>query len=217
MAMKQDLTEIVIILDRSGSMATIQEETIGGYNNFIDGQKKLAGVGEARVTLIQFDDQYECVYAGTPIQDVAALTKETFVPRGMTALLDAIGKATKETSARIIAMQKSLRPGKVLVVIITDGGENSSKEYNYTLIRKMITDLRANSNFEFVFLAANIDEKAVADSLGILRGNTVAYASTGESASAALYNLHVGTTRYRGQTSSSSTSFWDPKENKSSK
>jgi len=206
--MKQDLTEIVIVLDRSGSMAAIQEETVGGYNNFIDGQKKLANVGEARVTLIQFDDQYECVYADTPIQNVPALTKETFVPRGMTALLDAVGKATKEVSARILATQKALRPGKVLVVIITDGGENSSKEYTYKLVHKMITDLRTNSNFEFVFLAANIDEVAVAASLGIMRGNAASYASTGAGTAQALHNLHTGTQAYRGQVKSASPNFW---------
>jgi len=205
--MKEDLTDIVIVLDRSGSMASVLQETIGGYNGFIEGQKKVAG--ECNVALVQFDNEYECVYAGKPVAEVPILDDKTFVPRGWTALLDAVGKTIKDTSARILATQKALRPAKVLVVIITDGGENSSKEYDYSKIHSMISDLRT-SNWEFVFLAANIDVASYSDKLGIARGNAMKYTSDGAGTKAALHHLNVGTTAYRGgpRGQSKSDNFW---------
>lgn len=203
--MKENLTDIVIILDRSGSMEEIRKETIGGYNNYIESQKVVPG--ECNVTLVQFDDQYECVYAAKPIASVPPLDANIFIPRGLTALLDAIGRTIKEVSARILATQKALRPAKVLIVIITDGGENSSKEYTYKMVHSMISDLRTK-NWEFVFLAANIDVASYSDKLGIARGNAMKYTSDGAGTQAALHNLNVGTSNYRGGRGAQSENFW---------
>jgi len=202
---KENLTDIVVVLDRSGSMITALNETIGGYNNYITAQKGIAG--ECNVTLVQFDNEYECNYAGKPIAEVPALDDKTFVPRGFTALLDAIGKTIKDTSARILATQKALRPAKVLVVVITDGGENSSKEYDYKKIHSMISDLRTK-NWEFVFLAANIDVASYSDKLGIAGGNAMKYTSDGAGTQAALNHLSEGTSNYRGGRGAQSENFW---------
>jgi hypothetical protein len=206
--MQENLTEVVIVLDRSGSMKSVTDETIGGYNQFIQGQKEVPGA--CNVTLVQFDNEYECVYAGKPLAEVPEMTRETFVPRGYTALLDAIGKTIKDTSARILAMQKSLRPAKVLMVIITDGGENASKEYEYKNVHSMIKDLRA-TNWEFVFLAANIDVADYAEKMGIHSGNAARYTSDKNGTKAALRSLNLGTARYRGGMSASVDDFWQKK------
>ena len=135
--MKQNLCDITIVLDRSGSMSSVQADTIGGFNTFIKEQRKLPG--ECNVSLVQFDDQYEPQYAGKPVGDAPFLDEKTFQPRGMTALLDAIGRTINETGKRLGAMDDDDRPSKVLFVILTDGGENSSKEFTRAKVFEMIS------------------------------------------------------------------------------
>ena len=137
----QNLTDITIVLDRSGSMASVRADTIGGFNEFLRKQRE-ANIGECRVSLVQFDDQYETVYADRPVAVAADLTSETFVPRGSTALNDAIGKTIAATGARYAALPELMRPGKVLFVIVTDGGENASKEYTGAKVQEMIVQQR---------------------------------------------------------------------------
>lgn len=163
--MKQDLTEIVVILDRSGSMSSIKDDVIGGFNSFIEEQRKVEGF--ANVSLYMFDDQYESVYEGTELYLVPKLTNETFVPRGTTALLDSIGKTINSVGARLANTPESERPSKVMVVIITDGHENSSKEFTAAQIKEMTEHQTNVYGWQFLYIGANQDSFSVAQSYGI--------------------------------------------------
>lgn len=169
--MKQNHTDITIILDRSGSMASVAEDTIGGFNRFLDDQRKVPG--SANITLHQFDDEFETVMKGEDIQKAKSLTGETFVPRGNTALLDAIGRGIGETGSRL----GSEPAQKVVFVIITDGHENASQEYAPAKVHEMIEHQRTKYAWEFVFLGANQDAIKAATNLGVPAGNAMKYAS----------------------------------------
>lgn len=173
----KDYAEIVFVLDRSGSMTAIQTEAIGGYNNFLQAQREAPG--DARMTLVLFDDQYESVYNSVPLGDVPELTLKTFRPRGMTALYDAIGRAMHELGKRLAAMPEDDRPNKVIFVTLTDGEENSSRQYRHYDIANMIEHQQKTYNWEFIFLGASINTMAISASLNIPQGNTVIYSATG--------------------------------------
>ena len=173
--MRQDLTDISVVLDRSGSMEAVRADTIGGFNNFLDTQKKQPG--EALLTLMQFDTEFDLVHSGRNVRDVPALTQDTFVPRGLTALLDAIGRTINATGARLSAMPEEQRPSKVLFVIMTDGFENSSKEFHEPQINDMINAHRTKYSWEFVFLGANQDAIKTAASMGIPQKTSMTYAT----------------------------------------
>ena len=162
---KQNYTDITFVLDRSGSMSVIREETITGFNVFLSEQQKVPG--EATMTLAQFDHEYEMVYEARQLKDTPALNGDTYVPRGYTALLDAIGRTINSTGNRLAGMQEDQRPDKVIFVILTDGLENYSKEFNSSRINEMIKSQRANYQWEFVFLGANQDAIDVAGNIGI--------------------------------------------------
>lgn len=162
-------TEIITITDRSGSMQSIRNDVIGGFNAFLAEQKKLPG--EARLTYAQFDNVYEVVYAGRPIADAPELTEHTFVPRGYTALLDAIGRALNEQGARI-AREKWAE--LVIVCIVTDGYENASLEYTRERIREMTAHAEKNG-WKFVYLAANQDAFAAAGNAGMKHATTATF------------------------------------------
>ncbi len=169
--MRTNHTDITILLDRSGSMASIAADTIGGFNTFLKDQKEAAGTAE--ISLYQFDHEFETNYVGKDIQEAEELTSKTFVPRGSTALLDAIGRAIVETGERL-----SKNPAeKVVFVIITDGGENASREYTRDKIFAMITEQKNSWAWQFVFLAANQDAISVGSSFGINAGNSMTYAA----------------------------------------
>lgn len=153
--MNPHLTEIAYILDRSGSMQPMQEPAVAAFNDFIKSQLDVPG--DARLTLIQFDDSYEVPVSAKPIQDVPQLTAATYTPRGSTALLDAIGRTIKETDRRITALPDSDKPGKVILAIFTDGEENASQEYSVKHISDLIRLYRETKGWEFLFLAANQD------------------------------------------------------------
>jgi uncharacterized protein YegL len=196
--MKQDLTEIGIVLDRSGSMDSMAKEAIGGINAFLESQAKLPG--EARLTLVLFDHEYLEVHAGRPIKEVPALTAETYVPRGTTALLDAIGRTVKTIGERLDKTPEGDRPAKVIIAILTDGLENASKEFKSKQIREMIEHQKAKYAWEFIYLAANQDAIAVGETFGISADSAVtfdadtpegaerAYAAVGEVISALRVN-----------------------------
>ena len=158
-------TDISVILDRSGSMQSVVTDTIGGFNQFLSDQK--AQPGDAVFSLVQFDHDYEVIHASQPIADVPPLTSQTFVPRGSTALLDAIGRTINSTGARLAGIATADRPQKVICVIVTDGYENASKEFTRTQINDMITHQREAYSWEFVFLGANQDAIAEAAKIGI--------------------------------------------------
>ena len=136
--MKQNYSDITVVLDRSGSMGVLTNEVIGAFNTFVDEQKQVEG--EATFTLIQFDDRYEVNCEAINIQHVSHLDETTYVPRGMTALFDAVGKAIVSTGKRLSDMAESDRPEKVIFLIQTDGEENASKKYSLSTVKSMIRE-----------------------------------------------------------------------------
>lgn len=163
--MDANLTEMVFILDMSGSMSSLRDDTIGGYNTLIEEQKKQEG--EAFVTTVVFDDRYIVLHDRTPLKDVKPMTGKEYCPLGMTAMLDAVGKTIISVGQKLAALPEEERPGKVMVTIITDGYENSSKEYTWNQVQSMIKEQREKYNWIFSFIGANIDVAKVTQDLGI--------------------------------------------------
>lgn len=162
---KTGLTEIICIIDKSGSMASMKQDAIGAFNNFLEMQRKQPG--EAKLTLTLFDTEYELRHNGLPIKDVPDLTSVTYQTNGFTALLDAIGKTVDEVGVRLSKTLETDMPEKVIVVILTDGDENSSKEYTHSQVMEKITHQRDTYKWEFVFLAANQDAIKTGEAMGI--------------------------------------------------
>lgn len=171
--MKKNLTELIFILDRSGSMHHLESDTIGGYNSFLDQQK--AEEGEALVTTVLFDDKYEILHNCIDIKKVQPITKKEYYARGSTALLDAVGKTIKEVEHRQNFTAEDKTPEKTMVVIITDGLENASREYNLDTVKKMVTAQQEKHGWEFIFLGANIDAVKTAGGFGISADRAVNY------------------------------------------
>lgn len=174
--MRNNLTEIIFILDRSGSMDGLTDDTIGGFNSFIEQQKGVDG--EAKITTVLFDDRYELLHNGIDINEVKYLTRNDYYARGMTALYDAIGKTINDVGDRLNKTSENDRPSKVIVVITTDGAENSSTEFSRNKIKEMITHQTEKYNWEFIFLGANIDSAAVGGSIGIASGRSINYSAS---------------------------------------
>ena len=163
--MKENLTELVFILDRSGSMSGLETDTIGGFNSMLERQKKESG--EAFVTTVLFDDKYEVLHDRYDIKGVNLLTEKEYYVRGSTALLDAIGITINNIGKALSDTKEEDRPGKVLFVIITDGMENSSREFSYEKVKKMVEHQKSKYSWDFIFLGANIDAIKTANSFGI--------------------------------------------------
>jgi len=163
--MKENLTELVFILDRSGSMSGLETDTIGGFNSMLKKQKKESG--EAFVTTVLFDDKYEVLHDRYDIKGVNLLTEKEYYVRGSTALLDAIGITINNIGKALSDTKEEDRPGKVLFVIITDGMENSSREFSYEKVKKMVEHQKSKYAWDFIFLGANIDAIKTANSFGI--------------------------------------------------
>lgn len=157
------LCELIFILDRSGSMGGLEEETIKGYNSVIKNQIALSD--NLKVTTVLFDNFIEKIYDGVDAKEAMLNNKQYYV-RGSTAMLDAVGTTIKEVELRHSKLPKSKIP-KVIVAITTDGYENASKEYTFPLVKKLIESKQKNDDWDFLFLAANIDEKLVGSNLGI--------------------------------------------------
>lgn len=190
---KPNSTEIIFVVDRSGSMQNIAADMRGGFDAFITKQKETPG--ECKVTLAQFDDHYDVVYSARPLNEVAALELE---PRGSTALLDALGRTISETGARLKKMRESERPSQVLFVVVTDGHENASREWNRDRVFRMITEQREKYNWEFIFLGANQDSIATATALGISASNSVTYDANAGGSKALFRGLSANVSSYRG-------------------
>ena len=163
--MKENLTELVFILDRSGSMSALTDDTIGGFNSLIESQK--AEEGEAFVTTVLFDDKYELLHDHVNIKDVLPLTRKEYFARGMTALLDAIGRTINTIGERLAKTPEEERPSRVVIAITTDGFENASKEFTKKQIKDMIEHQQSKYSWVFMFLGANMDAVSEAESLGI--------------------------------------------------
>jgi len=188
-------TEIICIIDRSGSMSSIKNDAIGGFNSFLQEQKDFPG--EATLTLIQFDDEYEIVHENRKIEEVPELTALTYQPRGCTALLDAIGRTVDSTGKRLANMEEGNRPEKVIVAILTDGEENSSREYSSSKVKEMIEHQKEKYNWEFIYLGANQDAFAEASKIGISSIDTVSFAATNKGIHTAYAGMSSNVSRYR--------------------
>lgn len=163
--MKKNLTELVFILDRSGSMAGLEKDTIGGFNAMLEKQKKEAG--EAYVSTVLFDNQSVVIHDRVKVSDVAALTEREYYVRGCTALLDAVGGAIHHIGNVHKYARAEDVPENTLFVITTDGMENASRRYSYEKVRQMIQRQKERYGWEFLFLGANIDAAAEAQRFGI--------------------------------------------------
>ena len=175
---KSNRTELVFIRDRSGSMGGLESDTIGGFNSTLEKQKKAEG--EARVTTVLFDGEYEVLHDRIPVNEVRPLTGEDYYVRGCTALLDAVGRTIERITRAQKASKEEYRADKVMFVIITDGMENASREYSYSKVKKMIEQVREENGWEFMFLGANIDAAAEAERLGIDRRRAARYCADSE-------------------------------------
>ncbi len=164
--MNNNATDITVVIDRSGSMDSCRADAEGGFNAFVAAQAALPG--KALLTLVQFDTEYEFVHRGVPIKDVPPYS---LVPRGGTALYDAVGRAILETGARLAAMPEAQRPGLVLFAIITDGEENSSREISGARLKEMIEHQTAQYAWQFSYLGANQDAIMAAAKMGIAPGS----------------------------------------------
>ena len=167
---RADLTHLYFLLDRSGSMQSIKADTEGGFAAFIAEQRKAAG--ECRVTLAQFDNEYELVYADRPLADVPALVLQ---PRGSTALLDAMGRTVTDAGNRLAAMPEGERPGTVIVAIMTDGMENASQEWTHPAVKALVEQQTAQYGWQFLYMGADQDAIEVGAGLGVAAANSVTY------------------------------------------
>lgn len=171
--MRKGLTELVFILDRSGSMSGLEEDTIGGFNSMIAKQKKEEG--EAYVSTVLFDDRCEVLHDRVPMDRVPAMTDKEYYVRGCTALLDAVGGAIHHIATVHKYAREEDRPEKTLFVITTDGMENASKHYSYEKVQTMIKKEQEEYGWEFIFIGANIDAVQEAKRFGIRKERAVNY------------------------------------------
>lgn len=175
--MKKGLTEIVFILDRSGSMSGLENDTIGGFNSMISKQKDEEG--EALISTVLFDNETEVIHDRLPLDKIAPLTGKEYYVRGSTALLDAIGEAIHHISNIHKYAREEDVPEKTLFIITTDGMENSSRKYSYDKVKKMVEKKKEKNHWEFIFLGANIDAVSVANKFGVDRSRAVTYECDG--------------------------------------
>lgn len=171
-------TELVFILDRSGSMSGLEADTIGGFNSMLARQKEEPG--EVTVTTVLFDDRYELLHDRMDLRAVAPITNREYYVRGCTALLDAMGRTIQKIANVQRRSAPEHRADKVLFVITTDGMENASREYNYNQIRTMVEGQKAEFGWDFLFLGANIDAIATARRFGIREDRAVNYHADGQ-------------------------------------
>jgi hypothetical protein len=186
----QNLTHLYFLLDRSGSMQSIREDTIGGFDAFIAEQRTQPG--QCRVTLAQFDDRYDVVYADLPIGEVPGLELQ---PRGTTALLDAIGRLLTEAGEHLAALPESERPGTVIVGIMTDGHENASKEWTHAAVKALIQQQTQTYGWEFLYMGADQDAIEVGTGLGVPATRSVMYSRGSSRAAMASTSAVVGRVR----------------------
>ena len=175
--MKAGFTALALVVDRSGSMYSIQKDTIGGINSFIEQHKNDVGENEeVKITIAQFDDRYEVPFDFVNIKDIPTFTTADFTPRGSTALLDAIGKTIIDFGKKFSDMSEDERPSKVIIAVITDGAENSSSEFrDPKVIAEMVKVQEGDYNWDILFLGASLDAVDIAQSYGFTSGKSMSY------------------------------------------
>jgi uncharacterized protein YegL len=166
-----NLTYITGVLDRSGSMQSIRADAEGGWNAFV--AEQASQPGECMISLVQFDEECEVVYDHVPAREITPYRLE---PRGMTALLDAMGRAVISLGTTLDAMDEDARPGSVVVVIVTDGEENSSKEFTYSQIKSIVETQQSKYSWQFIYLGANQDAIDVGSTVGLDAQRSMSYA-----------------------------------------
>lgn len=174
--MNTNLTEVVFIIDESGSMYPFVSDTIGGYNTFLRSQKEVEG--EANITTVFFSDKLRTFHDRKNLKDVRELRHDDYRPFGCTSLYDAVGSTIDHIGSVLAATPEDQRPGHVIFVIITDGYENSSREYTQAMVKNRIEHQREKYSWEFVFLGADMDAEHEAESIGIHRDFAATYSAT---------------------------------------
>ena len=187
--MKDNLSDIICILDRSGSMESIRSDAIGGFNTFLADQKQQPG--EAYFTLVLFNHDYLLVHDHVPIAQAKPLDGRTYQPQGTTALLDAVGRTIDDVGNRLSGTPEPERPSKVIVAILTDGLENASKDYSRDRVAQMIKHQQEKYSWEFIFLAANQDAIATAREISIAAKDAMTFAATPDG----VYNANLQMSR----------------------
>lgn len=187
-------THLTILLDRSGSMSSAWNDTIGGLQTFIDDQKKIPG--EMEVTIAVFDSVYEVPYRNVNLKDIASINNLPS-PRGSTALYDSFHRAVVESGEYFSRLQESQRPGKVLFVVVTDGGENSSKEITHERVKEVLKEQTDKYQWNFIFLGANFDANSLGQGLGLRADASANYTKGTERATMSALSQSVRS--YRGK------------------
>lgn len=203
--MKKGLTHIIFVVDRSGSMKSIANDMIGGYNEFIKKQKETPG--ECFVSFYQFDDIYEKVFERVALKDVVDLDGKTYVPRNMTALYDAMGRTIDGYGQYLANLSEDERPERILLVTITDGQNNASSQYTMKDIQEKVKHQTEKYGWDFVFLGSNIDAWEAGGSLGVVASSTLQFANAAGSVQNAFRSLSDNATSYRASVSKCAYTF----------
>jgi hypothetical protein len=195
--MKDDYTHITVILDRTGSMESIRDDTIGGFNAFLNEQKNHSE--KATLSLIQFDshDPYEEIHQFKPLTDIPELTRNTYIPRAATPLLDALGRGINTLENNLSALEIDSRPSKIIFVVITDGMENASQEFSRDQIEKMIKEKTEKEGWQFVFLSADFGAIKEAGDIGFQTNKAFLFVKDSKGSMKAWDALSKRTSEYR--------------------
>lgn len=187
---RSDLTHLYVLLDRSGSMQSIKQDIVGGFDAFVAEQRRASG--ECRMTLARFDNEYEQVFADRPIDQVGYLELE---PRGSTALLDSMGRLIVDAGARLAALPEHQRPGTVVVAVMTDGYENASREWSHQAIKALVDQQTETYGWQFLYMGADQDAIEVGSSIGVAATNSMTYSRGRVAAAMAATSRNIGRTR----------------------
>jgi Mg-chelatase subunit ChlD len=192
-----DSTHIAIILDRSGSMQSIRDDVIGGFNSFLETQRKEAG--RATITVVQFDSEnpYDVVTSFKPLAEAPELTRETYVPRAATPLFDALGRGINDLDAHLSALKAEERPGKVIFMVMTDGMENASVEFTKEGVQKLIKAKTDESGWQFVFLTADLAAMNEAAGVGFKNNSSLLFEKSARGSRQVWESVSQRTSEYR--------------------
>ena len=196
-------THITVLIDESGSMGSLRQDTIGGFNSFIEEQKLVEG--KATLSLYTFSTQRKTLFNMAPIDSVSNLDSKSYYPSGGTALLDAMGSAIVDLGASLAALPAEERPGKVLFIVITDGQENSSTDYRQAQIKQLVEQQENEYKWNFIYLGANVDSFHEGATMGVRSANTLNYdpSATGVKDVYTVLSTSVGSSRLHSRADSS--------------